>query len=69
MMRHNLPEDAWQKSSYSTDNGGQCIETQPTTDGLVALGDSKDRSLGAFTFSTSAWTAFVDATKTGSFGR
>ena len=28
MMRHDLPEDGWRKSSYSSDNGGNCIETQ-----------------------------------------
>jgi hypothetical protein len=63
MMRHNLPEDAWQKSSYSTDNGGQCVETQTTADGLVAVGDSKDRTLGAHTFSRAQWQTFVRAVR------
>lgn len=65
MMRHDLPEDRWHKSSYSTDNGGTCVETQATADGLVALGDSKDRSLGAFTFPGVQWRAFVDAVRRG----
>ncbi|WP_405803378.1 DUF397 domain-containing protein [Streptomyces sp. NBC_01187] len=63
MMRHNLPEDAWMKSSYSGDNGGQCVEKQITADGLVAVGDSKHRDLGAHTFTTAQWQAFVTAVR------
>ncbi|WP_323137855.1 DUF397 domain-containing protein [Streptomyces sp. NBC_01433] len=47
MLRHDLPEGAWTKSSYSGDNGGSCVETQPTVDGLFGVGDSKGRTLGA----------------------
>ncbi len=67
MMRHALPEDLWQKSSYSSDTGANCVETQLTLDGLVAVGDSKDRSLGAFTFQPHAWEAFVGSVKAGDF--
>jgi hypothetical protein len=67
MMRHDLPEDAWTKSSYSGNNGGQCVEYQ-RVDGLhVAVGDSKDRSQGAFVFPLHAWTSFVNAVKDGEF--
>ncbi|MFE9457664.1 DUF397 domain-containing protein [Streptomyces californicus] len=54
------------KSSYSGDNGGSCVETQPTADGLVAVGDSKDRTLGAHTFGRDQWRAFVAAVQSGS---
>ncbi|MFD8944910.1 DUF397 domain-containing protein [Streptomyces californicus] len=54
------------KSSYSGDNGGSCVETQPTADGLVAVGDSKDRTLGAHTFGRDHWRAFVTAVQDGS---
>ncbi|MFE8977080.1 MULTISPECIES: DUF397 domain-containing protein [Streptomyces] len=54
------------KSSYSGDNGGTCVETQPTPDGLVAVGDSKDRTLGAHTFAPAQWQAFVTAVRDGS---
>lgn len=63
MMRHNLPEDAWTKSSYSGDNGGQCVEKQITADNLVAVGDSKNRELGAHVFTPSQWQAFVTAVR------
>ncbi|MGW4626139.1 DUF397 domain-containing protein [Streptomyces rubiginosohelvolus] len=66
MVRHGLPEDHWVKSSYSPDNGGNCVETQPTPDGLVAVGDSKDRSLGAHTFGREQWRTFVTAVQDGS---
>lgn len=61
MMRHDLPEDLWQKSSYSSDTGGNCVETQVTPDGLVAVGDSKDRSQGTFTFEPRVRKAFVNS--------
>jgi Domain of unknown function (DUF397) len=67
MMRHDLPQDLWQKSSYSSDNGPNCVETQLTPDGYVAVGDSKDRSQGAFTFRPHAWEAFVNSVKSGHF--
>ncbi|MFF2020965.1 DUF397 domain-containing protein [Streptomyces sp. NPDC058171] len=65
MMRHNLPEGGWQKSSYSPDNGGNCIERQMTAEGEVAVGDSKDRSLGAHAFAPAAWTRFVNGVRSG----
>ncbi|MGW1206288.1 DUF397 domain-containing protein [Streptomyces cyaneofuscatus] len=66
MVRYGLPVSAWVKSSYSGDNGGTCIETQATPDGLVAIGDSKDRALGAHTFAPAQWQAFVTAVRDGS---
>jgi uncharacterized protein DUF397 len=58
-MRHDLPADRWRKSSYSSGGSGNCIEIQAADDGLLAVGDSKDRSRGAFAFPATAWTAFV----------
>ncbi|MET7874716.1 DUF397 domain-containing protein [Streptomyces cyaneofuscatus] len=66
MVRYGLPVSAWVKSSYSGDNGGTCIETQSTPDGLVAVGDSKDRTLGAHTFAPAPWQVFVTAVRDGS---
>ncbi|MFD5991121.1 DUF397 domain-containing protein [Streptomyces bacillaris] len=54
------------KSSYSGDNGGTCVETQSTPDGRIAVGDSKDRVLGAHTFAPTQWQAFVTAVRDGS---
>jgi hypothetical protein len=64
-MRHDLPADKWRKSSYSSGGSGSCVETQTTDDGRLAVGDSKDRSRGAFTFTGAGWTAFIGALKQG----
>ncbi|MFW6723991.1 DUF397 domain-containing protein [Streptomyces sp. MAR4 CNY-716] len=52
----------WRKSSYSGDNGGDCIEvaTAPTT---VPVRDSKDPDGPHLTFTPTAWDAFVAAVK------
>ncbi|MFM9447044.1 DUF397 domain-containing protein [Streptomyces acidiscabies] len=63
MKRHNLPADRWTKSSYSADTNGQCVEFQLASRAQVAVGDSKDRSQGAFVFPVTSWTSFVDAVK------
>jgi hypothetical protein len=65
MIRYNLPDGKWRTSSYSADNGGQCVEVQITDDGLTAVGDSKARGLGAFTFARGQWAGFVAAVKRG----
>ncbi|WP_342211047.1 MULTISPECIES: DUF397 domain-containing protein [unclassified Streptomyces] len=53
------------KSSYSGDNGGTCVERQMTADGAVAVGDSKNRALGAHAFAPSVWQEFVSAVAEG----
>ncbi|MDT0266901.1 DUF397 domain-containing protein [Streptomyces sp. DSM 44915] len=62
-MRYDLPAAKWRKSSYSNGGTGSCVETQLTHDGLVAMGDSKDRARGAFVFAPATWTSFVDHVK------
>ncbi|KAB8159511.1 DUF397 domain-containing protein [Streptomyces sp. 3MP-14] len=63
MIRYHLPEDLWRSSSYSADNGGQCVEIQTVDAGDIAVGDSKDRARGAFVFAPAAWTSFVNHLK------
>lgn len=58
-MRHDLPGTKWRKSTHSGAQSGDCLEVQETEDGLVAVGHSKARELGAFAFHPSAWNAFV----------
>ncbi|MCF3104645.1 DUF397 domain-containing protein [Streptomyces roseoverticillatus] len=65
MIRHDLPEGEWRKSSYSGDTGATCIEIQATVDRCVAIGDSKARPRGAFVFSPPAWATFVHSIRTG----
>jgi hypothetical protein len=54
----NSAELAWFKSSYSSEQGGNCVEVA-TTPGVVHLRDSKDRDGGALTFSPESWAAFI----------
>ncbi|MFI0943692.1 DUF397 domain-containing protein [Streptomyces sp. NPDC021020] len=67
MMLHDLPEGSWYKSSYSSDTGGNCIETQPAPQGLVAVRDSKTPALGAHAFAATEWQHFVNAVRNGEF--
>jgi hypothetical protein len=65
MMRHDLPEDRWHKSSYSLDNGGECVETQHTPQGHMAVRDTKDRDSGTLIFEATAWQDFITAVRDG----
>ncbi|MER0243029.1 DUF397 domain-containing protein [Streptomyces sp. HSW2009] len=62
--------EQWIKSSYSSPNGGDCIEWAPgrvLTTGVVPVRDSKDPYGPALAFDTAAWSAFVVGVKTGDF--
>ncbi|KOT76393.1 hypothetical protein ADK70_38440 [Streptomyces rimosus subsp. pseudoverticillatus] len=54
-------DDEWQKSSYSTQEGGSCVELARRTcvTGKIAIRDSKDTDGPALLFSKEAWTRFV----------
>ncbi|MEU3960562.1 DUF397 domain-containing protein [Streptomyces buecherae] len=58
----------WRKSSYSGNNGGNCVEVAPGFAGVVPVRDSKDPNGPALAFSSSAWAAFVAGVKAGDFG-
>lgn len=55
----------WRKSSYSSNNGGQCVEVGDGIPGVVPVRDSKDPQGPTLTFAPDAWTAFVADVKTG----
>ncbi|MEU8709683.1 DUF397 domain-containing protein [Streptomyces sp. NPDC048565] len=54
-----LPDSAWHKSSYSSGEGGQCIEVA-TSPSIVHVRDSKARTGPALAFAPGGWTTFVD---------
>ncbi|MGW5679205.1 DUF397 domain-containing protein [Streptomyces sp. NPDC003860] len=55
----------WTTSTYSAPNN-ECVEFARTPDGTwVGVRDTKDRTRGALTVSGPAWTAVVDALRTG----
>ncbi|MFJ9479692.1 DUF397 domain-containing protein [Streptomyces mirabilis] len=53
-----VPEAAWFKSSYSTGNGGECVEVATTGD-AVHIRDSKIPSGLNMRVSPKAWTGLV----------
>jgi hypothetical protein len=53
----------WRKSSYSGNNGGQCIEAGNAAH-LIAVCDSKDPDGPRLTFRHAAWEAFAANLKT-----
>jgi hypothetical protein len=50
-------ESAWRKSSYSGDNGGECVEV--ATAEAVLVRDTTDRNGTVLAFSSDAWRAFT----------
>ncbi|MBB1242260.1 DUF397 domain-containing protein [Streptomyces durbertensis] len=49
---------AWRKSSYSSEEGGECVEVAAGP-GRVHVRDSKDTTRVPLTVAPTAWTAFV----------
>ncbi|WP_369228975.1 DUF397 domain-containing protein [Streptomyces sp. R21] len=52
------PEEAWRKSSYSDQGGGNCVEVADLT-GQVGVRDSKVEAGPAFRVSSEAFGAFI----------
>ena len=59
-MGVNIP--AWRKSSYSGDNGGDCIEVARLAKG-VGIRDSKNRGCGHLTMPLAQFAALLDQLK------
>ena len=61
----NLTEADWHKSSYSSSNGGNCVEVARNLPGVVAVRDSKDLGSPALALPPAAWAAFTAAVRSG----
>ncbi|WP_411146324.1 DUF397 domain-containing protein [Streptomyces sp. x-80] len=57
----------WRKSSYSSTNGGECIEIGEGISGVVPVRDSKDPQGPVLTIAPAAWSSFVSAVQSGEF--
>jgi hypothetical protein len=57
----------WRKASYSSSNGGDCIEVGEGLAGVAPIRDSKDPHGPALLFTPEAVSAFVAAVKSGEF--
>ena len=54
----------WHKSSYSGNHGGNCVEVAETAK-AVHVRDTQHRHLGALSFSSGEFSAFVSDLKAG----
>jgi len=54
----------WAKSSYSTPNGGNCVQARATGN-AVQVRDSKNPDGPVLTFAKAEWAAFTTAVKNG----
>jgi hypothetical protein len=64
----DLSGATWRKASYSTGNGGNCVEVARNLPGTVAVRDSKDPAGPALLFTPDAWDAFCAGVKSGELG-
>lgn len=56
---------SWQKSSYSGNGGGNCVEVTTGLPETVAVRDSKDPSGPVLSLAPSAWQGFIADVKAG----
>ncbi|MDK0519217.1 DUF397 domain-containing protein [Streptomyces sp. ML-6] len=63
MTAHRLAGVHWFKSSYSNNQGGNCVEGARLDGVQMAVRDSKAPELGVCLFPAAAWRAFVDELK------
>ncbi len=67
-QRVDLSRAVWQKSTYSSSNGGQCVEVATNLPHVVAVRDSKDPDGGVLVFTVDEWRAFTMGIRAGEFG-
>jgi len=63
----DLTRAQWRKASYSSTNGGNCVEVARNMPGAVAVRDSKDPAGGALVVSPAAWGVFAAGVRAGEF--
>ncbi|MFH9005149.1 DUF397 domain-containing protein [Streptomyces afghaniensis] len=54
----------WRKSTYSGDQGGQCLEVAHTPEAAVAIRDSKNPAGPILTLDPATFTTFINWTTT-----
>jgi hypothetical protein len=64
----DLSATTWRKSSYSNQDGGQCVEVSDDFEVVVPVRDSKNPHGPVLVFPADGWTSFVDAVKNGELG-
>jgi hypothetical protein len=61
----DLTRAVWRKSSYSSGNGGNCVEIARNLPGVVAVRDSKDPDGPVLTLTWAEWQRFAAGVKAG----
>ena len=62
-----MNRSTWRKSSYSSDQGGNCVEVADLDHDGRAVRDSKDPSGPALRFTVAGWSAFTIGLRAGEF--
>jgi hypothetical protein len=60
-------EGQWEKSFASEPNGGNCVEVNMGSTGLVGVRDTKLQASPVFVFDEGEWEAFLTGVKAGQF--
>jgi Domain of unknown function (DUF397) len=60
------PGATWRKSTYSSTQGGECVEVA-MTGSRILVRDSKDPDGAKLAFTTSEWAAFLAGVRDGEF--
>jgi hypothetical protein len=58
---------SWRTSSYSSGNGGNCVEVGTGLPGMVAVRDTKRRADGMHVVQSAVFAAFLTDVKSGRF--
>jgi hypothetical protein len=56
----DLSRADWRKSTFSSSNGGQCVEVAQNLPDVVAVRDSKDPDGPALIFTADEWRSFLE---------
>lgn len=62
VSRPDLTAAAWRSSSYSNQEGGNCVQVADGFPDVVPVRDSKNPHGPALVLTSAAWTAFVAGT-------
>ena len=58
-------DDAWESAGFCGPNGGNCVEVNLGTRGVVGVRDSKPHAGPVLVFGGASWDAFVGVTRSG----
>jgi len=60
-----LPDDTWQTAKFCGPNGGNCVEVNLGTRGVIGVRDSKPVAGPVLVFEQAGWGGLLDAARAG----